>query len=69
MCWAKRCTTCGKMTWAGCGLHVESALAPYSKDERCQCGKSLFGYVADLSETLTTDEETYKSTHVGRAAA
>jgi hypothetical protein len=24
MCYAVQCLTCGKTTWAGCGLHVES---------------------------------------------
>ncbi len=27
MCHAVTCKTCGKATWAGCGRHVEQALA------------------------------------------
>nr|WP_232073209.1 hypothetical protein [Mycobacterium stomatepiae] len=24
MCYAVRCSACGKTTWAGCGLHIEA---------------------------------------------
>ncbi|MEO5854306.1 MAG: hypothetical protein ABIQ15_17505 [Nocardioides sp.] len=35
MCRAVRCRTCGKATWAGCGDHIEEALAGISTDDRC----------------------------------
>ena len=35
MCRAVRCRTCGKATWAGCGDHVEEALAGIAVDDRC----------------------------------
>ena len=35
MCHAVVCRTCGKATWAGCGLHVEQALAGIPQHQRC----------------------------------
>ncbi len=37
MCHAVRCRACGKPTWAGCGRHIEQALASVPRDERCKC--------------------------------
>ena len=36
MCRKVTCDTCGKPTWAGCGQHVEQALAGVPKAARCQ---------------------------------
>ena len=35
MCHAVTCRTCGKATWAGCGHHVDSALAGVPRSDRC----------------------------------
>mmetsp|Transcript_21229 Transcript_21229/g.36247 ORF Transcript_21229/g.36247 Transcript_21229/m.36247 type:complete len:99 (-) Transcript_21229:142-438(-) len=35
MCWKDDCKTCGKATWAGCGLHIDSALRGISEEARC----------------------------------
>jgi hypothetical protein len=35
MCRAVTCKTCGKATWAGCGRHVDQALAGVPHSERC----------------------------------
>lgn len=35
MCRKTTCRTCGKATWAGCGQHVEEALAGVSRADRC----------------------------------
>ena len=35
MCRATTCRTCGKTTWAGCGQHIEQALASVPAGERC----------------------------------
>jgi hypothetical protein len=35
MCRAVRCGICGKVTWAGCGDHVEQALVGVPAEERC----------------------------------
>ncbi len=37
MCSQVRCPACGKPTWAGCGAHIEQALANVPKAERCKC--------------------------------
>lgn len=39
MCYPVPCQTCGKTTWAGCGEHVESALAGVASAERCTCAR------------------------------
>ncbi|GAB3602396.1 hypothetical protein [Microbacterium aureliae] len=36
MCQRITCTVCGKATWAGCGQHVEEALAGVPEAARCQ---------------------------------
>ena len=36
MCREVNCTTCGKMTWTGCGSHIEQALGKYSIIDRCK---------------------------------
>jgi len=35
MCRPVRCRTCGKTTWAGCGDHIEAALAGVAFEDRC----------------------------------
>lgn len=37
MCSAVGCTVCGKITWAGCGEHVDSVMADVPPDQRCTC--------------------------------
>jgi len=37
MCSTVRCPECQKVTWAGCGMHIEQALAGYSHDQICHC--------------------------------
>lgn len=39
MCMQVSCPKCGKPTWAGCGMHIEQALANVPKDKRCKCPK------------------------------
>ena len=43
MCQRVQCKKCGKPTWAGCGKHVEQALAGVPKDERCACREAAAG--------------------------
>jgi len=40
MCRRVTCGTCSKPTWAGCGMHIEQALAGVPVDERCKCERS-----------------------------
>ncbi len=43
MCQRITCNSCGKPTWAGCGAHVEAALAGVPKDKRCTCREQRSG--------------------------
>jgi len=36
MCFRKRCYTCGKLTYGGCGKHIEQVLGDVPPEERCQ---------------------------------
>jgi hypothetical protein len=36
MCRRVTCNSCGKPTWAGCGQHVDQALAGVPQADRCQ---------------------------------
>ena len=35
MCRPATCKTCGKTTWAGCGMHVDQVMSGVPKDDRC----------------------------------
>ena len=37
MCSQVQCERCGKPTWAGCGRHIEQALANVPEARRCRC--------------------------------
>jgi len=37
MCQRVTCSSCGKPTFVGCGLHVEAVLADVPPADRCQC--------------------------------
>lgn len=39
MCSPVKCDACAKTTWAGCGLHIEEALAGVPNDDRCGCSR------------------------------
>ena len=39
MCSRVTCNDCNKPTWAGCGRHIEQALAGVPLDQRCKCGE------------------------------
>lgn len=52
MCRPVPCTSCGKTTWAGCGMHVDQVKSGVPAGHWCQCSreesgkssmKSLFG--------------------------
>ena len=36
MCRPTSCRTCGKTTWAGCGMHVQQVMAGVPKAQRCE---------------------------------
>lgn len=35
MCRPATCKTCGKTTWAGCGMHANEVLAGVPSSQRC----------------------------------
>jgi hypothetical protein len=35
VCRRVTCKTCGKTTWAGCGLHADEVLAGVARADRC----------------------------------
>lgn len=37
MCSPIRCSTCGKVTWTGCGQHVDAVMADVPRDQQCTC--------------------------------
>ncbi len=37
MCARVTCENCGKATWAGCGQHIDEALAGVAEADRCHC--------------------------------
>lgn len=37
MCRRVTCSTCGKPTFAGCGMHVEQVLGDVAPEDRCKC--------------------------------
>lgn len=37
MCQKVSCDSCGKATWAGCGQHIDEALAGVADADRCTC--------------------------------
>jgi len=37
MCYKVTCGTCGKTTWGGCGMHVDSVMKDVKEEDRCKC--------------------------------
>ena len=37
MCRPATCRQCGKVTWAGCGQHVDEMMAGVPRDQQCTC--------------------------------
>ena len=40
MCRRVTCPTCGKPTFAGCGMHIEQVLGDVPKAQRCKCNET-----------------------------
>ncbi len=41
MCRRVTCHSCGKPTFAGCGMHVEQVLGDVPPEERCKCKEKI----------------------------
>lgn len=39
MCMKVKCPSCGKATFAGCGMHVQQVLGDVPAKDRCHCGE------------------------------
>jgi hypothetical protein len=37
MCSQATCSTCGKVTWRGCGQHVDQVMRNVPRERRCRC--------------------------------
>lgn len=37
MCSRVNCRSCGKVTYSGCGQHLDQVFAGVPKDQRCDC--------------------------------
>ncbi|KAF8440470.1 hypothetical protein L210DRAFT_3539758 [Boletus edulis BED1] len=36
-CFLVQCDKCGKSTWKGCGLHVQSVMKDVKEEDKCTC--------------------------------
>ncbi|KAF8972144.1 hypothetical protein BDZ97DRAFT_1013846 [Flammula alnicola] len=39
-CRQVKCETCGKITWAGCGQHVEAVMQGVKEEDKCTCPRN-----------------------------
>jgi hypothetical protein len=37
MCSPAVCPNCRKITWSGCGMHVDAVMSQVPSDKRCTC--------------------------------
>lgn len=37
MCSPAPCRSCGKVTWSGCGMHVDQVMAGVPRERQCSC--------------------------------
>ncbi|KAI8846333.1 hypothetical protein BC829DRAFT_375934 [Chytridium lagenaria] len=43
MCYQVKCGKCEKVSWGGCGLHVDSVMKDVPKEKQCQCPRENSG--------------------------
>ncbi|PSS17314.1 Urease accessory protein like [Actinidia chinensis var. chinensis] len=57
MCYEVKCSTCGKTSWGGCGMHVASVHKRIPEGQHCQCkGWPGVKTGGDNSAATTTSE-------------
>lgn len=55
MCHKTKCETCKKWTWAGCGNHIQSALAGVPQQDRCTvCDALILNVIARITLTFSS---------------
>lgn len=37
MCYPATCNSCSKVTWSGCGMHVDQVMVNVPKEQQCTC--------------------------------
>ncbi len=37
MCSPATCPSCNKITWRGCGMHVDAVMVNVTPENRCEC--------------------------------
>ena len=52
MCQPAVCKQCGKVTWRGCGMHVDQVMAGVPKAARCDCERSAGGGLTGMLKSL-----------------
>jgi stress-induced morphogen len=60
MCIKVTCSTCQKLTWKGCGLHIDSALQGVAECDRCsgwKTGICQSKFVSSTSESTSGGEK------------
>jgi hypothetical protein len=50
MCRRVECATCGRPTYAGCGLHIEQVLGDVPPADRCRCRETQPERPGDAAE-------------------
>ena len=45
MCRQIKCSSCGKPTWAGCGMHIDSAMSGVPLPDRCAVRSCLLNTI------------------------
>ena len=65
MCRAVKCGTCGKMTWAGCGQHIE-AVRCMTRARCCCCGLRTHWPLRARKHARGTSRAASRPSHVAR---
>lgn len=58
MCYRTECKKCNKITWAGCGRHIDAALENVPKDQLCTCSRDDGPPEAHFSEVASSHLKT-----------
>lgn len=66
MCSRKDCKNCGKASWAGCGLHIKSALAGVKEEDRCPNWKKGARWPCGADSGAAEDGDAQKETAASR---
>ena len=54
MCRPATCPSCSKVTWAGCGQHVDQVMAGVPRQQQCTCNEQQQPAGASFWQGLTS---------------